>query len=67
MMGGILTDNGGEFSADEVRDVASVLDIKVHTTGAESPNQNGMCERVHAVTDMILQTDKIRQNIQTRL
>ena len=54
VMGGILTDNGGEFSADEVRDVASVLDIKVHTTGAESPNQNGMCERVHAVTDMIL-------------
>ena len=54
VMGGILTDNGGEFNADEVRDVASVLDVKVATTGADSPFQNGMCERVHSVTDMIL-------------
>ena len=54
VMQGILTDNGGEFNSDELRDVASLLNIQVSTTGAESPFQNGLCERVHAVTDMIL-------------
>ena len=50
----IHTDNGGEFNADEVREVASILDFSCSTTGAESPFQNGLCERVHAVTDVIL-------------
>ena len=51
----ILTDNGGEFSSDEMREVASVLNIELCTTAAESPFQNGVCERNHAVTDMMLQ------------
>ena len=54
IMGKVLTDNGGEFSADEIKDAGSLLNIEVATTGAESPFQNGLCERVHSVTDNIL-------------
>ena len=36
---GILTDNGGEFQAEEMREVANILNIRVHTTAAESPFQ----------------------------
>lgn len=54
IMGSIMTDNGGEFSSDEMREVMSVLNVRVITTAAESPFQNGLCERVHAVTDMML-------------
>ena len=54
VMEGILHDNGGEFHADEIREVASILNINVCTTAAESPFQNGLCERNHAVIDMML-------------
>ena len=54
VMEGILTDNGGEFSSDETREVCSVLNVFTNTTAAESPFQNGLCERVHSVTDMML-------------
>ena len=54
VMGAIMTDNGGEFSSDEMREVASILNVKLCTSAAESPFQNGLCERVHAVTDMML-------------
>ena len=54
IMGSIMTDNGGEFSSDEIREVMSVLNVRVITTAAESPFQNGLCERVHAITDMML-------------
>ncbi len=54
VMEGILTDNGGEFSSDEMREVASILNVKVCTTAAESPFQNGLCERIHSVTDSML-------------
>ena len=54
IMGSVMTDNGGEFSSDEMREVMSVLNVRVITTAAESPFQNGLCERVHAVTDMML-------------
>ena len=50
----ILTDNGGEFSADEIREVSSILNVEVCTTAAYSPFQNGLCERIHAVTDSML-------------
>ena len=50
----ILTDNGGEFNSDEMREVASVLNIEILTTAAESPFQNGLCERNHAVVDNML-------------
>ena len=54
VMGSIMTDNGGEFSSDETREVMSLLNVRLLTTAAESPFQNGLCERVHAVTDMML-------------
>ena len=53
-MGSIMTDNGGEFSSDEMREVASILNVRLITTEADSPFQNGLCERVHSVTDMML-------------
>ena len=54
-MQGIFSDNGGEFSNDEMREVASVLDVQLHTTAADSPHQNGLCEKVHGIVDNILQ------------
>ena len=54
VMGAIFTDNGGEFSSDEMREIASILNVRVCTTAGMSPFQNGLCERVHAVTDMML-------------
>ena len=54
VMEAILTDNGGEFSSDEMREVMSILNVRVITTAAENPFQNGLCERVHAVTDTML-------------
>ena len=53
-MGSVITDNGGEFSSDEMREVMSILNVKVIATAADCPFQNGLCERVHAVTDMML-------------
>ena len=54
IMQSILSDNGGEFNADEIREVSSILNVEVCTTAAYSPFQNGLCERVHSVTDMML-------------
>ena len=52
----IMTDNGGEFTNDEMTEVSNRLNLKLFTTGAESPWQNGLCERNHAHTDNILQS-----------
>ena len=49
-----MTDNGGEFSSDEMRETTSILNIQLCTTAGESPFQNGLCERVQAITDMML-------------
>ena len=70
VMGSIMTDNGGEFSSDEMREIMSILNVRVITTAAESPFQNGLCERVHAVTDMMLlklQEDNAKTDSQTLL
>lgn len=53
IMGSLMTDNG-EFSLDEMREITSILNVKVCTTAGESAFQNGLHERVHAVTDMML-------------
>ena len=37
-----------------MREVASILNVRLITTAADSPFQNGLCERVHSVTDMML-------------
>ena len=36
-----MTDNGGEFSSDEMREVTSILNVKVCTTAGMIPFQNG--------------------------
>ena len=50
----VLSDNGGEFRNDEMREVCSILNVEILTTAAESPWQNGLCEKNHGITDMIL-------------
>ena len=52
----VLSDNGGEFSNAEMIEVSNKLNLKLFTTGAHSPWQNGICERNHAHTDNILQS-----------
>ena len=53
-MKSLISDNGGEFTADEMKEVASMLGVRLLTTAAESPHQNGLNERVHSVVDTIL-------------
>lgn len=55
VMEGIFFDNGGEFNNDEVREVASLLNVKISSTPAESPWSNGLCERNHQITDRMLE------------
>ena len=50
-----ITDNGGEFSNEEMQLAANKLNIIHKTTAAESPWQNGLCERNHATVDNILE------------
>lgn len=54
VMKAILNDNGGEFTGAEMHEVKSVLNVIDLTTGAESPWQNGLCEKNHALADNIL-------------
>lgn len=70
VMRGLLFDNGGEFNSEESREVASILDIHVSTTAADSPFQNGLCERVHGIIDMMLlklQCEYPKASVQTLL
>ena len=53
VMKALMTDNWGEFNADEVREITSILNVQLCTTSGESPFQNGLCESVHAITDMM--------------
>ena len=54
IMGGIISDNGGEFTSHLMNEVTSQIGVFHHTTGAESPWQNGCNERNHAVCDSML-------------
>ena len=45
---------GGEFTSDEIREVKSFLNVTDLTTGAESPWQNGLCEKNHSLVDIML-------------
>ena len=63
-------DNGGEFSNNLMMQICSELDIKIHTTGASSPWQNGLVEKNHALVDNILQqvvTDYKELDLETAL
>ena len=50
----VMTDNGGEFTGEEMRAVTSYLNVYKDTTGAEAPWMNGLNERNHALADNIL-------------
>ena len=70
VMGSLMTDNGGEFNSDDLREITSIMNIQLCTTSADSPFQNGLCERVHAITDMMLtklHADNTKVNLQTLL
>ena len=54
VMQAVMFDNGGEFCSDEMKHVCSFLNVEIFTTAAESPFQNGLCEKVHHITDSIL-------------
>ena len=49
-----MMDNGREFSLDEMLEISSILNIQLCTTAGESPFQNGLCERLHVITVMML-------------
>ena len=55
VMEGILVDNGGEFNNEEIREMSSILNIKISSTPRESPWSNGSCERNHQITDRMLE------------
>ena len=50
----ILTDNGGEFVNESMKETCSILNIYHATTAAYSPWQNGMCEKNHALNDCVI-------------
>ena len=54
LMGALRTDNGGEFSSDEMHEITSILNVRLCTAAGMSPFQNGLCEHVHAITDIML-------------
>ena len=43
-MEGIFFDNGGEFNNKEMREIASILKVRISSTPGESPWSNGLCE-----------------------
>ena len=45
----ILTDNGGEFNNNDMRNLGEAFNITIKTTAAESPWSNGVCECQNAV------------------
>ena len=46
-----LADNGEEFANEKYKDTCENLNIQVLNTAGQSPWQNGLCERNHAVVD----------------
>ena len=50
-----VIDNGGEFCNHKFKDTCQNLNIKIKATSAQSPFQNGLCERNHALTDKIVE------------
>ena len=46
-----LIDNGGEFANGSFKEMAEQLNIEIGSTAAESPWQNGICERNNEVID----------------
>ena len=56
----IHSDKGGEFSNEEVGEMADQLGCKASTTAGYAPHQNGINERNHTVNDRCM--DKIKED-----
>ena len=50
-----LIDNGGEFANNLYKEMAADFNVEICNTGAESPWQNGICERNHSVIDLCVE------------
>ena len=51
----VLVDNGSEFDNPEYLDAMAQYNVEVMATAASSPWSNGICERNHAVVDIVVQ------------
>ena len=51
-----MHDLGGEFTADEIKEMTNTLNIEDLSTAAYAPWANGFCEKHHAVTDAVLKS-----------
>ena len=51
----ILFDNGKEFSNIKMKEMCEKFNIKMLSTGAYSPFQNGLCEKNHHTVDHIVE------------
>ena len=47
----LLIGSGGEFANESFKEMAEQFNVEICSTAAESPWQNGICERNHAVID----------------
>ena len=51
----LLTDSGGEFHNRKLKDMCENFNIKMITSGAYSPFQNGLCESNHKLVDVMME------------
>ena len=51
----VIFDNGPEFMNSKMRDLCKNFNIRMFTTAAYSPYQNGLCERNHHLVDEIIE------------
>ena len=51
----VIFDNGPEFTNAKMRDLCKNFNIRMFTTAAYSPYQNGLCERNHHLVDEIIE------------
>lgn len=49
----ILSNNGGEFTGEEMTEIKNLLGIEIMMTAAYSPWQNGLCEKGHQLIDTL--------------
>ena len=47
-----LIDNGGEFANENYKELTEQFNVEICGTSANSPWQNGMCERNHYIVDV---------------
>ena len=53
-MQAVLTDNGADFTSEEIGEVMRILNVRTCTIAGMSTFQHVLCERVHAITVSML-------------